>query len=140
MNIWVNGCFDILHVGHIELLEFAKNLRDPKSHYVRLNRLIVGIDSDRRVKELKGEDRPINKEGDRKRMLESLSIVDEVLIYDSEAEMCDLIETLEIDYMVVGDEYRDKKVLCREVSRNGVVFFEKTEDSSTDLINKIKNL
>jgi rfaE bifunctional protein nucleotidyltransferase chain/domain len=139
MNIWVNGCFDILHVGHIELLEFAKSLRDPKSNYLRLNRLIVGIDSDRRVKELKGEDRPINKEGDRKRMLESLSIVDEVFIYDNEGEMCDLIITLEIDYIVVGDEYMDKRVLCREYSENGVVFFHKTENSSTDIINKIKN-
>jgi len=56
MNIWVNGCFDILHIGHLNLLEYAKNLRDPKSKYLRLNRLIVGIDSDKLVKTVRKPD------------------------------------------------------------------------------------
>jgi D-beta-D-heptose 7-phosphate kinase/D-beta-D-heptose 1-phosphate adenosyltransferase len=138
MNIWVNGCFDILHIGHIDLLEYAKGLRDPKSHYLRLNRLIVGIDSDRRVKELKGIDRPINNENDRKRMLESLAVVDEVVIYDTEDQMCDFISTFDIDYMVIGEDYKDKRVLCREHSANDVVFFPKDNHSSSDIIDKIK--
>jgi D-beta-D-heptose 7-phosphate kinase/D-beta-D-heptose 1-phosphate adenosyltransferase len=138
MNIWVNGCFDILHIGHLNLLEFAKNLRDQNSKFLRLNRLIVGIDSDRRIKELKGTDRPINNENDRKRMLESLAVVDEVVIYDTEEQMCDFISTFNIDYIVVGDDYKDKKVLCREFSENDVVFFTKDEHSSSDIIDKIK--
>ena len=138
MNIWVNGCFDILHAGHIDLLEFAKNLRDPKSTYLRLNRLIVGIDSDRRVHELKGSKRPINNENDRKRMLEALEVVDEVVIYDTEEEMCNFISTFNIDYMVIGEDYKDKRVLCREHSINDVVFYPKDEHSSTDIIEKIK--
>lgn len=134
MNIWVNGCFDILHTGHLELLEFAKNLNSRKNH------LIVGIDSDARVKELKGKDRPINNEQDRKRMLESLRFVDEVVIYGSEEEMCELIDDYKIDYMVIGEDYRDKKVLCREYSINDVIFFPKDERSSSSIIEKIKKV
>jgi D-beta-D-heptose 7-phosphate kinase/D-beta-D-heptose 1-phosphate adenosyltransferase len=138
MNIWVNGCFDILHIGHLNLLEYAKLLRDPKSKFLRLNRLIVGIDSDRRVKELKGGNRPINNEEDRKRMLEALSVVDEVVIYDTEEQMCDYISTFQIDFMVVGEEYKNKRVLCREHSENDVVFFPKDEKSSTNIIEKLE--
>jgi D-beta-D-heptose 7-phosphate kinase/D-beta-D-heptose 1-phosphate adenosyltransferase len=140
MNIWVNGCFDILHVGHLNLLEYAKSLADPKSKYLRLNRLIVGIDSDKRVKELKGGNRPINDENDRKRMLEALAVVDEVVIYDTEEQMCDFITNFRIDYMVIGEEYKNKRVLCRECSENDVVFFLKDEKSSTNIIEKIKKL
>lgn len=140
MNIWVNGCFDILHVGHLNLLEYAKKLTDPKSKYLRLNRLIVGIDSDKRVKELKGGNRPINNEEDRKRMLESLSVVDEVVIYDTEEQMCDFISGFRIDYMVIGEDYKNKRVVCRECSENDVVFFPKDERSSTNIIKKIKKL
>lgn len=140
MNIWVNGCFDILHIGHLNLLEFAKHLPDPKSKYLRLNHLIIGIDSDRRVKELKGDNRPINNENDRKRMLESLAVVDEVVIYDTEEQMCDFISTFDIDYMVVGEDYKNKRVICRECSENDVIFFPKDKSSSTDIIDKIRGL
>jgi D-beta-D-heptose 7-phosphate kinase/D-beta-D-heptose 1-phosphate adenosyltransferase len=139
MNIWVNGCFDILHVGHLNLLSFAKDLVNPKSKYKRINRLIVGIDSDERVRQLKGGNRPINDQESRKAMLEALRMVDEVVIYNNEEEMCDHISTFNIDYMVIGDDYKGKKVLCREKSKNDVVFFPKDEKSSTDIIEKIKN-
>lgn len=139
MNIWVNGCFDILHGGHLDLLEYAKNLGDPDKKYSLKNRLIVGIDSDRRVQELKGKHRPINNENNRKRMLLALKVVDEVIIYDTEDEMCDLILKHNIDFMVIGDEYKNKKVLCRQNSKHGVMFFPKDERSSTNIIQKIKN-
>ena len=98
MNIWVNGCFDILHVGHLNLLQAAKKYKNKK------NILYVGIDSDKRVKELKGNDRPINNENDRKRLLESLKMVDKVVIYDTQEEMCNYIKSFNIDYMMIGDE------------------------------------
>ena len=60
---FVNGCFDVLHIGHIRLFEFAKS---------KCDHLVVGIDSDKRVKELKGPDRPYNKEGIRAEMLMSI--------------------------------------------------------------------
>ena len=134
MNVWVNGCFDILHVGHLNLLEYAKNLNGRRNH------LIVGIDSDERVKKLKGENRPINNEQDRKRMLEALKFVDEVVIYGSEDEMCDLIQLYDIEYMVIGEDYRDKKVLCRQWSKNDVIFYPKDDRSSTNIMEKIKNI
>ena len=139
MNIWVNGCFDVLHVGHLNLLSFAKDLVNPKSKYKRINRLIVGIDSDERVRQLKGGDRPINNQEDRKSMLEALRMVDEVVIYNNETEMCDLISQFKIDFMVIGDDYKSKRVLCREHSKKDVVFYPKDNRSSTDIINKIKN-
>ncbi len=132
MNIWVNGCFDILHVGHLNLLQAAKKYKNKK------NILYVGIDSDKRVKELKGNDRPINNENDRKRLLESLKMVDKVVIYNTQEEMCDFIKSFNIDYMMIGDEYKDKDILCREFSKNDVVFFPKDNRSSSKIIEKIK--
>ena len=140
MNIWVNGCFDILHTGHLDLLEFAKNFKDPQDRYYNKNRLIVGIDSDKRVKELKGKERPINDENDRKRILMSLECVDDVVIYDNEEEMCEYIDVCKIHYIIIGDEYRDKRVLCVDNSSDGVVFFPKDENSTTNIIKKIKNI
>lgn len=76
--IWTNGVFDVLHPGHIELLKVARSLGDY---------LVVGLDSDRRVKELKGDSRPINNWLDRKIMLEAVRHVDLVVGFDSEAEI-----------------------------------------------------
>ena len=132
MNIWDNGCFDILHVGHLNLLQAAKKYKNKK------NILYVGIDSDKRVKELKGNDRPINNENDRKRLLESLKMVDKVVIYDTQEEMCNYIKSFNIDYMMIGDEYKDKNIFCREFSKNDVVFFPKDNRSSSKIIEKIK--
>lgn len=136
LNIWVNGCFDILHIGHLNLLEYAKNYKATKKNK---NILIVGIDGDERVKELKGNNRPINNENDRKRMLKALKIVDDVVIYNTKEEMCEYIRRLKIDYMVIGEEYKIKGVLCREFSKNDVVFFPKNNISSSEIIKKIKN-
>jgi D-beta-D-heptose 7-phosphate kinase/D-beta-D-heptose 1-phosphate adenosyltransferase len=133
MNIWVNGCFDILHTGHLKLFEFAKNLKG------RRNRLIVGIDSDKRVKELKGDNRPVNNENDRKRMLEALKPIDEVVIYNTEDELCGFISSYNIDYMVIGDDYKNKRVVGREKSKHDVIFYPKDSTSSTSIIEKIKN-
>jgi D-beta-D-heptose 7-phosphate kinase/D-beta-D-heptose 1-phosphate adenosyltransferase len=78
MKIIVNGTFDILHRGHVELLEYAKGLGEF---------LLVCIDTDRRVKELKGESRPINSQADRAFMLQGLKCVDAVWTFDSEEDL-----------------------------------------------------
>ena len=71
--IWTNGCFDVLHRGHIELFKYAKSLGD---------RLYVGIDTDEKVKRDKGKDRPVNKLNDRKFLLESIKYIDKVFIFN----------------------------------------------------------
>ena len=131
MNIWTNGCFDILHAGHLNLLEFAKNFRG------RHNTLYVGIDTDRRVKQSKGDDRPINNQEDRKRMLEALKVVDEVFIFDSDEELAELIKTCQIDYMIIGEDYINRRVVGRENSKYDVYFFPKDDKSSSKILSKL---
>ena len=77
-NSFTNGCFDILHSGHVQYLNEAKALGD---------KLVVGLNSDASVKSLKGEERPINHENDRKFVLENLKAVDEVIIFDDDTPL-----------------------------------------------------
>ena len=132
MNIWVNGCFDIIHTGHIDLLWFAKEFR------WKGNKLIVGLDSDDRVRSLKGDERPINNEKDRLKIMSSLKMVDEVVIFDNEKELINLIKAFKIDCMVVGDQYINKRVIGEEYSKFGVTYFPVNEISTTKIIEKIK--
>lgn len=125
MKVWVNGTFDILHVGHIRLLEFAS----------QFGILKVGIDTDKRVKELKGEDRPFNTQEDRKKMLESIKYVDEVVFFDSREELIQSIKDYQPDIMVVGDDYKGEIVYGSEHAKK-LVFFEKIPNySSTKILN-----
>ena len=134
MRVWVNGCFDILHTGHLDLLEYAKCVGDCT------NTLIVGIDSDVRVKLLKGGERPLNNQNDRKRFLEALEIVDDVYVFSTPDDLRRLVEHNEIDFMVVGDQYRDKEVIGAENSKYGVLYFPVDGRSTTNIIDKIKKL
>lgn len=137
MNVWVNGCFDILHTGHLDLLEYAKHFDAQFKMFS--NSLIVGIDSDRRVTALKGRGRPINNQEDRKRMLNSLHFVERVYIFDTADELRALIKDLEIDVMVVGEEYKNKEVIGSENSIQGVVYFPVDNRSTSTVIEKILN-
>lgn len=128
MRIWVNGCFDVLHIGHISLLEYAKTLG-----YV-----LVGVDSDERVKQLKGEDRPINSVEDRIKMLKSLKFVDDAIMFDSDMELNDILYMYEPDVIVIGNEYRSKNIIGSEHAKR-IDFFEKKNDISTTKILNHKN-
>ena len=101
-KVFVNGCFDIIHRGHLELLRYAKSLGTC---------LVVGIDSDSRVREMKGEKRPINTQEDRKFMLKSLKWVDEVYVFDCDSELEILVRKVDPNTMIVGEEYKDKTVI-----------------------------
>jgi len=92
--IFTNGCFDIVHRGHLELLRYCQSL----------GRVIVGLNSDESVKRLKGQNRPINHQQDRKFLLESLSYVDEVMIF-SENTPYNLIKQIKPDIIVKGGDY-----------------------------------
>jgi D-beta-D-heptose 7-phosphate kinase/D-beta-D-heptose 1-phosphate adenosyltransferase len=126
-KIWCNGCFDILHPGHVRLLNFAKS---------QGNYLVVGIDSDARVKANKGSDRPINSEQDRKFMLENIKCVDEVVIFGSDEELKNSIQLSGAEFMVLGNDYDIDQVIRPESFP--VKFFTKIEGYSSSNILKEK--
>ena len=127
---FVNGCFDILHIGHKRLFEFAKNNCDY---------LIVGIDSDQRVKELKGDSRPLNCQYDRKEMLESIKYIDKVEIFNSEKELINLVKVHHPAVMFVGSDYKEKNVIGSQHAKK-LIFFERIDGySSTKAIKDITN-
>jgi D-beta-D-heptose 7-phosphate kinase/D-beta-D-heptose 1-phosphate adenosyltransferase len=128
MKVWVNGTFDVLHIGHLKLLEFASSFGE----------LRVGIDTDKRVKELKSPDRPFNTTEDRKYFLESLKFVKEVVVFDSRQELIDLVKEYQPDYMVIGDDYKDQPVYGSEHAKQ-LIFFEKLPEYSTTKILNYEN-
>jgi D-beta-D-heptose 7-phosphate kinase/D-beta-D-heptose 1-phosphate adenosyltransferase len=141
MNIWTNGCFDILHTGHIDLLWYAKNYQpgDVPPVIGPTNLLFVGLDSDERVLELKGVGRPINNINTRLTIMRNLRMVDKVFIFNTDDELRQLIKELNIDYMIVGDQYKNKEVIGHENAKIGVVYYPVDQRSTTNIIEKIKN-
>jgi D-beta-D-heptose 7-phosphate kinase/D-beta-D-heptose 1-phosphate adenosyltransferase len=119
--IFVNGCFDVLHPGHIQLFEYAKSLGDY---------LIVAIDSDKKVGEMKGPKRPIFCQEDRARTLEAIRYIDVVHIFDSKEELEDLIKTINPDIMVVGSDWKGKEVVGKQYAK-AVRFFDRVGEYST---------
>ncbi len=121
MNIFVNGTFDILHRGHLELLNYAKSLGDY---------LCVGIDTDERVKEKKGPTRPIHSQDERKFFLENLKAVDEVKLFSSDEELEGLVKSFKPDIMVVGSDWKDKSVIGSYYAAE-LIFFDRIGDYAT---------
>ena len=119
-TIFVNGTFDILHPGHVQLLNYARSLGDS---------LIVAIDSDRRVRELKGANRPINSDDDRKFMLENLRSVDTVWFFDTDQELEDICR-LYNPIMVKGSDYRGRTIIGQQYCKE-IVFYDRIEPYST---------
>jgi glycerol-3-phosphate cytidylyltransferase len=124
-KVWVNGSFDVLHIGHIDLFRYAKSLGEE---------LIVSIDSDRRIKESKGNKRPVNNSTDRKEFLESICYVDKVLIFDSYAEMKKQIVDNKIDIIVVSDDCKPDQIIGSDLT--DVVVYKKRKAKSTTSILK----
>jgi D-beta-D-heptose 7-phosphate kinase/D-beta-D-heptose 1-phosphate adenosyltransferase len=121
-KVVVNGTFDILHLGHLKLLEYARGFPDS---YV-----LVLTDSDRRIKELKGNDRPINNEYERSSILFALKYVDRVEIFDTDRELIELIERFEPDIMVKGSDYQDKPIIGAEYCKQ-IKFYDRLGNYST---------
>jgi D-beta-D-heptose 7-phosphate kinase/D-beta-D-heptose 1-phosphate adenosyltransferase len=126
-TIFTNGCFDILHVGHIELLKFCKEQGE----------VTVGLNSDRSVKRIKGMNRPINNEKDRATLLLSCKFVDKVVIFDEDTPI-ELIRKIKPDIIVKGGDYLPQEVVGAEMAEIQIFNFIQGY-SSTAVINKIKS-
>ena len=118
MIVFTNGCFDVLHRGHIELLKYCKSM----------GLVIVGINSDESVNRLKGNNRPIFNQEDRKFMLESCKYVDSVIIFDEDTPY-NLIKKFKPDIIVKGGDYKPEDVVGRDLSK--VIIFDYIDGYST---------
>jgi D-beta-D-heptose 7-phosphate kinase/D-beta-D-heptose 1-phosphate adenosyltransferase len=123
MRIWVNGTFDVLHIGHIRLLEYASSLGDVR----------VGIDTDERVKRLKGEKRPFNNLGERIEFLSSIKFVKDIVTFTTDNDLENHIKNYKPDIMVKGSDWKGKEIIGgRYVPQ--IVFFDVIENKSTSRI------
>ena len=102
--VFANGCFDLLHPGHLQLLTFAKNLG---------SRLFVGVNGDESIRRLKGNKRPFNNQETRTSLLAALGVVDYVVVFEEDTPQS-LIESLRPDILVKGEDFKDKEVVGRE--------------------------
>ena len=130
-KVFVNGTFDLLHRGHIDLLNYART----QGGYV-----CVGIDTDDRVREKKGPTRPIHNQDERKFFLESLKAVDEVRFFSNDKELEGLVKSYQPDIMIVGSDWKDKSVIGSYWAAK-LVFFDRIGDYATtktiqDIINR----
>lgn len=130
--VFTNGCFDLLHTGHLHTLQEAKNLGD---------KLVVGVNASSSVQKLKGSNRPIQSEEDRSIMLAALQIVDAVIIFEEETPL-KIIEDITPDVLVKGGDWKIENIVgANHVLKNGgivksILLLEGY--STTDLIKKIK--
>lgn len=128
-TVMVNGTFDILHPGHVALLNTARSYGDY---------LIVAIDTDRRVKELKGETRPINDQNFRRIMLSNLKSVDVVEFFDSKDELIKLMQVYKPDVYVKGSDWKHDKGSTAEQYCKEVIYYDRIGNySTTGLIQRI---
>ena len=128
--VFTNGCFDILHIGHVKYLEKAKQLGDI---------LIVGINSDKSVTRLKGKGRPINNENDRSKIINALGFVDLVIIFHEDTPL-KIISKIKPDILVKGGDYIGKEVVGAEYSDRVELINFIHGKSTSNLISKIENL
>jgi len=130
--VFTNGCFDILHLGHLDLLQEAADLGDV---------LIVGLNSDTSIKKIKGDNRPINNQKTRTELLASLFYVDFVVTFEDETPI-KLVETIIPQIMVKGGDYKKSEIIGADfVEENGgkvVIFPIKKDYSTTNIIDKIR--
>jgi D-beta-D-heptose 7-phosphate kinase/D-beta-D-heptose 1-phosphate adenosyltransferase len=120
-KVFVNGTFDVLHSGHLYLLEYAKSLGDY---------LLVAIDDDARVKIKKGNTRPVNSIITRTHIIGSLKWVNEVTYFSTDEDLENKIRKYEPDIMVVGSDWKDKNIIGSHYSKQ-LIFFDRIHGLST---------
>ena len=125
--VFTNGCFDILHAGHVSVLEFARSKGDV---------LVVGVNSDASVKRLKGPSRPVNKQADRALVLAALESVSAVCVFDEDTPY-NLIKLIRPDVLVKGGDYKPSQIVGREFAGKVVRFALLKGRSTTNIIKRI---
>ena len=126
--VFTNGCFDILHRGHIELLKFCKGM----------GKVVVGLNSDNSIAMLKGPTRPVFAERDRRFMLESCRYVDEVRIFEEETPY-NLIKQIKPDIIVKGADYEIEEVVGHDICESIILFNYLDGYSTTQIIKDLSN-
>ena len=129
---FLNGVFDIIHPGHVELIKFAGEICD---------KLVIGINSDISTKKIKGKNRPINNESDRKNTLMSFTHVNEVLIFN-EKSPTKIINKIKPNVIIRGDDFNEKQVRARDKINKKIeikIFKKKPGYSTTNIISSVKN-
>jgi D-beta-D-heptose 7-phosphate kinase/D-beta-D-heptose 1-phosphate adenosyltransferase len=126
--VFTNGCFDLLHAGHVKYLEIAKSFGDV---------LILGINSDRSVRAIKGSERPINNETDRSYILAALEVVDYVVIFDEDTPY-NLIKNIMPHTLVKGSDYKGKEIVGEDIADELILVDFIKGKSSSLIIEKIK--
>ena len=120
-KVFVNGTFDLLHRGHIELLNYAQT---------QGGHVCVGFDTDDRVREKKGPTRPIHNQEERKFFLESLKAVDEVRFFSNDKELEGFVKSYQPDIMIVGSDWKGKSVIGSYWAAK-LIFFDRIGDYAT---------
>lgn len=128
--VFTNGCFDLLHPGHVDYMQKARQMGDY---------LIIGLNSDASVQRLKGDDRPVNNQDVRKIMLEALGFVDSVEIFDEDTPY-ELIKRIKPDILVKGGDYSVENIVGREFAKETKTITFLNGYSTTALINRIKKV
>jgi D-beta-D-heptose 7-phosphate kinase/D-beta-D-heptose 1-phosphate adenosyltransferase len=126
MKIWLNGCFDVLHHGHFKLIQYATSFG---------GEVIIGIDSDERVRQMKGEGRPFNSESERAFNLKQIKGVDTVVVFNSDETLRELLERYKPDKFIIGSDYLGKKIIGQEFAKQIVIFDRLDKFSTTDILN-----
>lgn len=125
--VFTNGCFDILHAGHVSVLEFSRSKGDL---------LIVGMNSDASVRRLKGPARPVNTQADRALVLAALESVSAVSIFEEDTPH-NLIKLVQPDVLVKGGDYKPSEIVGREFAKKVVRFALLKGRSTTNIIKKV---
>lgn len=124
-RVWINGTFDIIHIGHIRLINYAKSF----------GIIRVGLDTDERVREKKGMERPFNTLSDRIEFISSISGIDSVVSFGSDDELVERIKEWKPDIMVIGNDYTYEQIIGAEFIPK-IEFFKKVDGISTTKILK----
>lgn len=128
--VFTNGCFDIIHSGHIKVLREAKKLGDI---------LVVGLNSDSSVKKLKGRNRPVNLLKDRIEVLSAIKYVDYIVVFNKSTPY-NLIKKIKPDFLVKGGDYKEKDIVGRQFSKKVVTIPLVKDKSTTNIIERIKKI